>query len=348
MVTVPRDWSPDPEQMALWPEVSGNAVNGLGEDQHRRPRHVYWAPDPTNIPHGQAQLWFYQRNASPEFARERARRSEEMARPLPPLALDRVAGSPADWTARVKAEARALGAEAVGIARINPDWIFEGHELAWRHVIILGIAMDYNVMQSAPEPEAGIEVVRQYTRGVQVSKALAGWLRTQGHDAAPEHGPLAGAISLVPAALAAGMGELGKHGSIINRELGSCFRLAAVLTDLEMEADAPDNFGADDFCARCQVCANHCPPEAILPEKQTVRGEVKWYVDFDRCLPFFNETAGCGICLAVCPFSRPGVGETLLAKLARRAGRQGTGADRRAASRRNRSVAASGVQISGR
>ncbi len=322
MVTVPRNWSPDPEQMALWPEVSGNAINGLGETARRRPRHVYWAPDPAAIPHGKAQLWFYRRNAGPEFGRERALRQEEALRPLPPLAPDPAPGTPGDWSARVKAQARALGAEAVGIARIDPDWIYEGHEIAWRNVIVLGIAMDHAVMQAAPEPAAGFEVVRQYTRGVRVSKALAGWLRAQGHDAAPEHGPLAGAISLVPAALAAGLGELGKHGSIINRELGSCFRLAAVLTDLELETDAPDIFGADDFCTHCRICADHCPPDAILAEKQTVRGEVKWYVDFDRCLPFFNETAGCAICVTVCPFSRPGVGETLLAKLARRAQRQ--------------------------
>ena len=322
MVTVPRDWSPDPEQMALWPEVSGNAINGLGEGAHRPPRHVYWSPEPETIPHGQAQLWFYRRNDSPAFRHERAIRNDEMARPLPPVASVPAPGTPAEWSDRLKAQARDLGAEAVGIARIDPAWVFDGHTVRWRFIAILGIAMDYDVMQAAPEAEAGIEVVRQYTRGVRVSKALAGWLRAQGHDAAAEHGPLAGAISLVPAALAAGLGELGKHGSIINRELGSCFRLAAVLTDLELETDAPDIFGADAFCTHCQICANQCPPAAILPEKQTVRGEVKWYVDFDRCLPFFNETAGCGICVAVCPFSRPGVGETLAAKLARRAERR--------------------------
>jgi len=49
-----------------------------------------------------------------------------------------------------------------------------------------------------------------------------------------------------------------------------------------------------------------------------VRGIKKWYVDFDACIPFFAETSGCAICIAVCPFTRPGVGENMIAKLARR------------------------------
>jgi epoxyqueuosine reductase len=60
------------------------------------------------------------------------------------------------------------------------------------------------------------------------------------------------------------------------------------------------------------------PPDAIFQEKTLVRGERRWYVDFDRRLPYFNEAESCAICLAVCPFSRPGVGTNLVAKLARR------------------------------
>ena len=47
-----------------------------------------------------------------------------------------------------------------------------------------------------------------------------------------------------------------------------------------------------------------------------------WYVDFDRCLPFFNEHQGCAICIAVCPWSRPGIGMNLAQKLMKRAQRR--------------------------
>lgn len=322
MVTVPRDWRPDPGQLALWPEVSGNAINGQGEDAFRRPRHVYWADDPDEIAHGAVQRWFYGRNADPGFASERAARAAVQARPLPEVAPAPMPGTPEEWSARIKAQAADLGAEAVGIARVDPDWAYEGRAVGWRFIVVLGIAMDHAALDTAPEQEAGLEVMRQYTRCAEVARGLAGWLRARGHAAEPAQGPMSGDMVLIPAAIAAGLGELGKHGSLIHPELGSCFRLAAVLCDLDMAPDAPRDFGAEGFCAHCRICADHCPPLAILPEKQTVRGVEKWYVDFDLCLPYFNETAGCGICLAVCPFSRPGVGENLVAKLARRPGRR--------------------------
>ena len=39
--------------------------------------------------------------------------------------------------------------------------------------------------------------------------------------------------------------------------------LETVETDLPLESDAPDSFGADDFCTRCRVCTDACPPGAI-------------------------------------------------------------------------------------
>ncbi|MBV9946093.1 MAG: 4Fe-4S dicluster domain-containing protein, partial [Myxococcales bacterium] len=71
----------------------------------------------------------------------------------------------------------------------------------------------------------------------------------------------------------------------------------------------------------CRACEDACPPGAILPAKQLARGEVRWYVDFDRCLPFFNEHQGCAICLAACPWNHPGVAGTLVHKLAARRAR---------------------------
>jgi epoxyqueuosine reductase QueG len=91
-----------------------------------------------------------------------------------------------------------------------------------------------------------------------------------------------------------------------------------VLTDVPLSPDSPIDFGADDFCTKCQACTNGCPPQAISAEKQLVRGERRWYVDFDRCLPFFNEHQGCAICLSVCPWNYPGVAPNLLQKLAAR------------------------------
>jgi epoxyqueuosine reductase QueG len=107
---------------------------------------------------------------------------------------------------------------------------------------------------------------------------------------------------------------------LISRKFGSGVRLAGVTTDMPLVATSPDSFGADQFCSTCQVCTNACPPGAISEKKQLVRGVERWYVDFDKCIPFFAEAASCGICIAECPWTRPSVRPKLLATMARRLG----------------------------
>ena len=51
-------WEPSPEQMQHWPEVSGNAINGVGEAEVRRPTPIMWHP-PEMIAHGAVQTWFW-------------------------------------------------------------------------------------------------------------------------------------------------------------------------------------------------------------------------------------------------------------------------------------------------
>jgi Pyruvate/2-oxoacid:ferredoxin oxidoreductase delta subunit len=324
-----RPFVPDPAQMALAPSVSGNAINGLGENAPRPARVVYWAPDPDDIPHGAMQRWFY--TVDPDAAPIVAARAERQAilnAPLADLDGPPVTRTPEEWTASLSRFVTEGICEKTGVAVMDPAWIYEGQSIAQSRVIVLGVQHDFDAISAAPEAEAGGEVIRQYGRAAGVAKAVASWLRQQGWEAEPVTGPMAGKLLLIPPALACGFGELGKHGSIIDAEMGSSFRLSAVLTDAPFAPTPPQNHGIDDFCASCRICEDACPPMAIAPDKQTVRGLEKWYVDFDRCLPFFNQTNGCAICIAVCPWSRPGVGLNLAAKLARRAARvQGSAAD---------------------
>jgi epoxyqueuosine reductase len=309
-------------QRDLWPDVSGNTVNGLGETAVRRPEPIYHH-DPERTRFAALQTWFRGLPSHPVIGKARHDRIPIMAEPLAPLAPEQAQRTPAAWSAAIKAKARELGAELVGIAPMQPEWVFEGFEIEQRWAVMLGVAMDYEELSTAPHPRAIAEVVRQYGRGTQVAKRLASWLRTQGWDGLSHGGPEAGPVLMIPPALACGFGELGKHGSIINKDLGSSFRLAYVLTDVPLTADPAEDFGVDDFCTNCRVCEKACPPNALTPAKHKVRGATKWYVDFDKCVPYFNDTTGCGICIAVCPWSRPGVAPNLAAKLTRRRDRRG-------------------------
>ncbi len=88
-----------------------------------------------------------------------------------------------------------------------------------------------------------------------------------------------------------------------------------MVTDLPLATDEEVDIGVDDLCLSCRRCVLDCPPEAISEQKQLVRGEEKWYVDFDKCVPYFTKTYGCAICIQVCPWSEPGRGPKLSDKL---------------------------------
>lgn len=314
-----RPYAPHPEQAALRPAVSGNAVNGLGETERRPARIVYWAPDPDEIPHGGMQRWFYTRDPDdPHIAKARSERAERLQAEIAPLTGAPAKRTPDDWTAALKAFAGGAPFEMVGVTEMRPAYLTQGAVVRESRIIMIGVAHDYREIAEAPRTRAGAEVIRQYGRAGAAAKLVAGWLRGQGWDARPVTGPMTGEVLMIPPAIDCGFGELGKHGSIISAEHGASFRLAAVLTDAPFAPTARRDLGVDDFCLACRICEDACPPEALAPGKQTVRGEEKWYVDFDRCLPFFNEHQGCSICIAVCPWSHPGVGLNLAAKLARR------------------------------
>jgi ferredoxin len=318
-----RPFTPEPEQMARHPGVSGNAINGLGEDAFRRPEIVYWAKNPDDIPHGQMQRWFYSVNPDAEaMKRARADRQVILDAPMAELADTAVAQAPQDWTAGLDRFVADGVCEMTGVAETCADWFYHDEPVSHARLIVLGVQHDYDEITRAPEVEAGAEVIRQYGRAAGAAKQVASWIRQQGWQAKPVTGPMAGEVTLIPPAIACGFGELGKHGSLINPELGSSFRLSGVLTDAPFQPTPQREFGIDDFCTACRICEDACPPEALSPDKQWVRGAKKWYVDFDRCLPFFNQTNGCAICIAVCPWSRPGVGMSLAQKLARRAERK--------------------------
>ena len=83
-------FAPDPEQMALWPNVSGNDINGLGDQNLRQPNYVYWGNDPNDIAFGALQRWFYSFEPGiPEFDAERKNRAEILTAPLQEIAGQR-------------------------------------------------------------------------------------------------------------------------------------------------------------------------------------------------------------------------------------------------------------------
>lgn len=105
-----------------------------------------------------------------------------------------------------------------------------------------------------------------------------------------------------------GLGWIGKHTNLINKEQGSYFFIAEMLLDLKIEPDGP----IKDFCGTCTKCIDACPTEAIIQP---------YVVDGSKCISYFtielkdaipqemsgkfdNWMFGCDVCQEVCPWNR--------------------------------------------
>lgn len=107
-----------------------------------------------------------------------------------------------------------------------------------------------------------------------------------------------------------GLGWVGKNGNLINKQNGSFFFIATLITDLPLLYDDPF---AKDFCGTCTRCIDACPTDAILPGK---------VIDGSKCISYFtielkelliademkgrfdNWMFGCDTCQDVCPWNR--------------------------------------------
>ena len=294
---------------------SGNDINGLGETEPRRPQHVFHSAGGPPLDwqalddfFGLISPWSVLRHVIGNAWQ--LRNKDGPVHPVQRKVRDAVA-----MAAEVKDLARSVGAELVGITRVTDDCLYEGKSVPYKTAICLGLSMDREQMAHVPQEPAAVEVMRSYREISRISVELSQAIRAMGWPARAYGNPNSTDLLHIPLAVKAGLGQLGKHGSMISQQFGSNVRLAAVLTDLPLACDEPIDIAVDDLCTSCRRCVVDCPPDAIFETKQWVRGDQRWYVNFDKCVPYFVKTNGCGICIEVCPWSVPGRGPSLTEKL---------------------------------
>ena len=107
-----------------------------------------------------------------------------------------------------------------------------------------------------------------------------------------------------------GLGWIGKNGNLINKQSGSFYFIATLITDLAL---TPDDPFAKDFCGTCTKCIDACPTDAILPDKTINGSQCISYFTIelkDMLIPqemkgkFDNWMFGCDTCQDVCPWNR--------------------------------------------
>jgi len=145
-----------------------------------------------------------------------------------------------------------------------------------------------------------------------MAHTIAEYIRRLGYPAQAQHAlqdPVGYHVSIPPLLLWAGIGEISRAGIILNPFLGLAYKAAAVLTDLPLVPDKPIDFGLQDFCQHCKICAKECPSKAIpMGDKVLWNGYETWKIDERRCASFniLNKTGTiCNNCVKVCPWTRP-------------------------------------------
>ena len=106
----------------------------------------------------------------------------------------------------------------------------------------------------------------------------------------------------------AGLGWLGKHANVINREVGSWFFIANIITNYEFNYSEP----IPDYCGTCTACIDACPTNAIVQEYIVNANKCISYLTIENKGQIAEEFKGkfddwlfgCDICQDVCPWNQ--------------------------------------------
>ena len=113
---------------------------------------------------------------------------------------------------------------------------------------------------------------------------------------------------MLPWAVRAGLGWIGKNTNLISVEHGSFFFIGELILDAEL---VPDEKIVRDHCGNCTRCIDACPTQAIVSpyvvdarnciSYQTI--ELKGELDEKLKGKFNSRVFGCDICQDVCPWN---------------------------------------------
>jgi epoxyqueuosine reductase len=248
--------------------------------------------------------------------------------------------SPQQYSERIRRISRELGFDYCGFARAEAleeesakldEWLGRGYQGSMSYLernrdlrtdpraLVPGarsvISLLYNYKPAADLAGNGSYKVAKYAYGEDYHRVLRGLLKTLLQRIREEIGEVEGRgfVDSAPVmerqwAARGGLGWIGKNTLLLNRNLGSYFFIAELITDLELEYDGPIR----DYCGTCTRCLDACPTEAF-PQPGVL--------DASRCISYFTIELreaipdgfegrfddwifGCDICQDVCPWNR--------------------------------------------
>ena len=226
---------------------------------------------------------------------------------------------PAILTRHVKRLGYFLKADIVSVCELPQHAVYSHDsqgspiDIHYKYAIVITLSKDYDTVHAS----TGYDWITTplsfdlYLRLAVISQTMANYIRKLGYPASAEAQGIAGGnrVVLPPLLLLSGVGEIGRAGIIVNPFLGMDFKSAAVLTDMPLVPDSPVDIGLQDFCQRCEICAEFCPSSAIpTGDKTMYNGYETWKLNEQKCHSFrvLNKRGTyCGRCVKVCPWSKP-------------------------------------------
>lgn len=252
-------------------------------------------------------------------------------------------GDPRQYPQAIKAEARRLGFELVGITSVQPpqtypvfeQWLREGRhgEMGYletersrscrsniRQILpeccsVVVVGMRYPNPGDASAPP-GCGRVAAYAWGEDYHAVIPPRLeslgkfieRLTGQPVLQRGYTDTGPLLERDLAQRAGLGWIGKNTCLIHPRKGSYFLLGELLLGLEL---SPDEAFTADHCGSCTRCIEACPTACILPDRT---------LDARRCISYLtielkgsippelrpqmgDWVFGCDVCQQVCPWN---------------------------------------------
>lgn len=255
---------------------------------------------------------------------------------------------PTDFAAladRIKGWGRELGFQQLGISGVELpederrllDWLEAGHhghmdymqqhgtrrsrpdELVPGTLRVISARMDYWPADAADAEtllqEPARAYVARYALGRDYHKVLRARLqkladRIQEEIGAFGYRAFTDSAPVLEKALArgAGLGWIGKHTNLINKQAGSWFFLGELFTDLPLPMDERGG----EHCGSCTTCMEVCPTQAIVAPYQLdarrciayLTIEHKGSIPEEFRKPMGNRVFGCDDCQLFCPWNK--------------------------------------------
>ena len=267
---------------------------------------------------------------------------------LEPAPTGRPETSPEEASKIVRKAAALFGADQVGFAELDRRWVYshyfdeetkkdypikfsdeEGYEQyhqpmrledgtrvipkEMKYVVVMlhEWGKDLDGTEHAPTLLTEGLSTLAYARMAPTLWMVAEFIRGLGYNAIPAANDTALSI---PLAVDAGLGQVGRHGLLINPKVGARCRISKILTDLPLDPAGAVDSGITEFCNACLKCVPKCGTKAITTgersfeplDESNAAGVLSWKVDAKKCMTFQNRVGStCSTCVRRCAWTKP-------------------------------------------